>query len=140
LKNADNFIVESYQIFNELLILEEYSYYNFSIATMRKTAFITCALSVMFLILGLIFILHEFPYSNYIMSISLLLLALSLIIFYTLDKQIMYIAGAAFCLLPIAGLFFTQLNMPGSKFIVTAGLVLFGLLFVPWITLKCYKK
>ena len=107
---------------------------------MKKTAFITCALSVIFLILGLLFVLHEFPYSNYIMSISLLLLAVSLIIFYTLDKQLMYIAGAVFCLFPIAGLFFTQLNMPGSKFIVTLGLVMFAVFFVPWATLKCYKK
>jgi hypothetical protein len=107
---------------------------------MKKTAFITSALSVIFLILGLLFILHEFPYSNYILSISLLLLSVSLIIFYTLDKHLMLIAGAVFCLLPIAGLFFDQLNMPGSKFIMTAGLILLAVFFVPWITLKCYKK
>jgi hypothetical protein len=107
---------------------------------MKKTAFASSALSVMVLILGLIFILHNFPYSNYIMSISLLLLAVSLIIFYTLEKQTMYIAGSVFCMFPIIGLFFTQLNMPGSKFLVTMGLVLFAVFFVPWFTLKCYKK
>ncbi len=107
---------------------------------MKKTAYASSALSVIVLILGLLFILHEFPYSNYIMSISLLLLAVSLIIFYTLEKQTMYIAGAIFCMLPIAGLFFTQLNMPGSKFLVTMGLILFAVFFVPWFTLKCYKK
>jgi hypothetical protein len=107
---------------------------------MKKTAFASSALSVMVLILGLLFMLYEFPYSNYIMSISLLLLAVSLMIFYTLEKQSMYIAGAVFCVLPIAGLFFTQLNMPGSRFLVTIGLILFALFFVPWFTLKCYKK
>jgi hypothetical protein len=107
---------------------------------MKKTAFITTALSVIFLILGLLFILHEFPYGNYILSISLLLLSVSLIIFYTLDKQLMLIVGAVFCLLPIAGLFFDQLNMPGSKFIVTVGLILLAVFFVPWATLRCYKK
>jgi hypothetical protein len=107
---------------------------------MKKTAFITTALSVIFLILGLLFILHEFPYGNYILSISLLLLSVSLIIFYTLDKQIMLIAGAVFCLLPIAGLFFDQLNMPGSKFIVTIGLIFLAVFFVPWATMRCYKK
>lgn len=107
---------------------------------MKKTAFITIALSVIFLILGLLFILNEFPYGNYILSISLLLLSVSLIIFYTLDKQLMLIAGAVFCLLPIAGLLFDQLNMPGSKFIVTVGLVLLAVFFVPWATLRCYKK
>jgi hypothetical protein len=107
---------------------------------MKKTAFTSSALSVMVFILGLLFMLYEFPYSNYIMSISLLLLAVSLIIFYTLEKQTMFIAGAVFCVLPIAGLFFDQLNMPGSKFLVSIGLILFAIFFVPWYALKCYKK
>jgi len=107
---------------------------------MRKTAFASCALSVIVMILGLLFILHEIPYSNYILSISLVLLAVSLIIFYTLDKQTMYITGAMFCMLPTVGLFFAQLNMPGSKFLVSMGLILFALFFVPWFTLKSYKK
>jgi hypothetical protein len=107
---------------------------------MKKTAFASSALSVMVLILGMLFMLHEIPYTNYIMSISLLLLAVSLIIFYTLEKQTMYIAGAVFCILPITGLFFNQLNMPGSKFLVTIGLILFAIFFVPWFAFKCYKK
>jgi hypothetical protein len=107
---------------------------------MKKTAFASSALSVMVLIIGLLFMLYEFPYSNYIMSISLLLLAVSLMIFYTLEKQPMYIAGGVFCALPIAGLFFSQLNMPGSKLLVSIGLILFALFFVPWFALKCYKK
>jgi hypothetical protein len=107
---------------------------------MKKTAFTSSALSVMVFILGLIFMLYEYPFSNYIMSVSLLLLAVSLIIFYTLEKQTMYIAGAVFCVLPIAGLFFDQLNMPGSKFLVSIGLILFAIFFVPWYALKCYKK
>jgi len=94
----------------------------------------------MVLILGLLFMLHDLPYSNYIMSISLLLLAISLIIFYTLEKQMMYIAGAIFCMLPITGLIFTQLNMPGAKFLLTIGLAFFAAFFVPWFAFKCYKE
>jgi len=106
---------------------------------MKKTAISSSALSIMVLILGLLFMLHDLPYSNYIMSISLLLLAVSLIIFYTLEKQIMYIAGAIFCMLPITGLIFTQLNMPGAKFLLTIGLVFFAIFFVPWFAFKCFK-
>ena len=51
---------------------------------MRKTAFASSTLSVMTLILGLLFMLHQIPYSNYILALSLFLLAASLIIFYTL--------------------------------------------------------
>ena len=88
---------------------------------MKKTAISSSALSIMVLILGLLFMLHDLPYSNYIMSISLLLLAVSLIIFYTLDKHLMYIVGAVFCMLPITGLIFTQLNLPGAKSLLTIG-------------------
>ena len=106
---------------------------------MKLTAISSAALSVMVLILGLLFMLHELPYSNYILVISLLLLGISLIIFYTLDKEIMYIAGAIFCLLPIIGLMFTQLNLPGARLLLTVGLILFGIFFVPWFALKCFK-
>jgi len=106
---------------------------------MKLTAISTAALSVLVLILGLLFMLHELPYSNYILAVSLLLLAVSLIIFYNLDKQLMYIAGAIFCLLPIMGLMFTQLNLPGAKMLLTVGLVLFGIFFVPWFAFKRFK-
>ena len=99
---------------------------------MKLTAISSAALSVMVLILGLLFMLHELPYSNYILVVSL-------IIFYTLDKEIMYIAGAIFCLLPIIGLMFTQLNLPGARLLLTVGLILFGIFFVPWFALKCFK-
>jgi hypothetical protein len=107
---------------------------------MKKTAISSSALSIIVLILGLLFMLHNLPYSNYILSISLLILSISLIIFYTLEKQIMYIAGSLFCMLPITGLIFTQLNMPGAKFLLTIGLVLFGIFFVPWFAFKCFKE
>jgi hypothetical protein len=106
---------------------------------MKNTAISSSALSIMVLILGLLFMLHDLPYSNYIMSISLLLLAVSLIIFYTLEKHIMYIAGAVFCMLPITGLIFTQLNLPGSKFLLTIGLGFFAVFFIPWFAFKCFK-
>ncbi len=106
---------------------------------MKLTAIASAALSIMVLILGLLFMLNELPYSNYILVISLLLLGISLIIFYNLDKRIMYVVGAIFCLLPIMGLMFTQLNLPGAKLLLTAGLVLFGLFFVPWFAIKCFK-
>jgi hypothetical protein len=106
---------------------------------MKLTAIASAALSVMVLILGLLFMLYELPYSNYILVISLLLLAVSLIIFYNLDKEKMYIAGAIFCLLPIMGLMFTQLNLPGAKLLLTTGLILFGLFFVPWFAIKSFK-
>ncbi len=107
---------------------------------MKLTAISSAALSVMVLILGLLFMLHEIPYSNYILVVSLLLLGISLIIFYNLDKKLMYIAGAIFCLLPIMGLMFTQLNLPGSRLLLTVGLVLFGIFFVPWFAIKSFKK
>lgn len=107
---------------------------------MKKTAYTSSALSIMVLILGMLSMLYGFPYTNYIISISLLLLAVALIIFYTLEKQTMYIAGGVFCTLPITGLFMNQLNMPGAKFLVTIGLILFALFFVPWFTFKWYKK
>ena len=106
---------------------------------MKLTAFTSSSLAVMVLIAGLLFLLYDLPYSNYILAVSLLLLAISLIIFYTLDKQRMYVAGAIFCLLPIMGLLFAQLNLPGARFLLTIGLVLFGLFFVPWFAIKCYK-
>jgi hypothetical protein len=107
---------------------------------MKKTAFASSALSITVLILGLLFMLHELPYSNYILAISLFLLAASLIIFYTLDKQIMYIAGSIFCFLPMVGILFRQLSLPGSTLLVTAGLLLFGIFFIPWFAMKCYKS
>ncbi len=107
---------------------------------MKKTAYISAGLSLIILIFGLLFMLHDIPYSNYILSLSLLILAISLIIFYTLDKQKMYIAGAVFCLLPIAGLLFNQLNLPGGKLLLTVGLLLFAVFFIPWFALKCYKE
>ena len=106
---------------------------------MRLTAISSAALSVIVLISGLLFMLHELPYSNYILVVSLLLLSVSLIIFYNLDKKFMYIAGAIFCLLPIMGLMFTQLNLPGSRLLLTVGLILFGIFFVPWFAFKCFK-
>jgi len=74
---------------------------------MKKTAFASSALSVMTLVLGLLFMLHQVPYSNYILALSLFLLAASLIIFYTLNKQIMYVVGAPFRppIYPIFGYF-----------------------------------
>lgn len=106
---------------------------------MKKTAYASSALSIMALIAGLLFMLHELPYSNYVLSISLFLLAVSLIIFYTLDKQLMYAAGAIFCFLPMVGLLFRQLSLPGSTLLVTAGLLLFAVFFIPWFAFKCYK-
>ena len=106
---------------------------------MKKTAFASSALSIMTLIMGMLFLVYDIPYSYYILAISLFLLATSLIIFYTLDKQYMYIAGAIFCFLPMAGLLFRQLNLPGANLMVTVGLVLFALFFIPWFAMKCYK-
>jgi hypothetical protein len=106
---------------------------------MKKTAFASSALSIMALIIGLLLMLHEMPYSNYILSISLFLQAASLIIFYTLDKHLMYIAGSIFCFLPMVGILFRQLSLPGSVLLVTAGLLLFAIFFIPWYAMKCYK-
>ncbi|MEE9461941.1 MAG: hypothetical protein V3V53_08920 [Bacteroidales bacterium] len=107
---------------------------------MRKTAFASSALSVMTLVLGLLFMLHQIPYSNYILALSLFLLAVSLIIFYTLNKQIMYVVGAIFCFLPMAGMMFRQLSLPGAEFIITSGLFLFAILFIPWYAYSSYKR
>ncbi len=107
---------------------------------MKKTAFATSALSVMTLILGLLFMLHQIPYSNYIIALSLFILGASLIIFYTLNKQIMYLAGAIFCFLPMAGMMFRQLSLPGAELIITGGLFLFAILFIPWYAYRSYKK
>lgn len=106
---------------------------------MKKTAFISSALSIMVLVMGLLFLVHNIPYSNYILTISLFLLAASLIIFYSLDKQYMYIAGAVFCIFPMAGLIFRQLSLPGANLLVSVGLILFALLFIPWFAIKCYR-
>ena len=81
---------------------------------MKKTAFASAALSIIVLIIGLLFMLHELPYSNYILAISLFLLAASMIVFYNLDKRVMYIAGSIFCFLPMVGILFRQLSLPGS--------------------------
>jgi hypothetical protein len=106
---------------------------------MKKTAFVSSALSIMVLVMGLLFLVHNIPYSNYILTLSLFLLAASLIIFYSLDKQYMYIAGAVFCIFPMAGLMFRQLSLPGANLLVSVGLVLFALLFIPWFAIKCYR-
>ena len=106
---------------------------------MKKTAFVSSALSIMALIIGLLLMLHDLPYSNYVLSISLFLLAASLIIFYTFEKELMYIAGAIFCFLPMVGLLFRQLSLPGGTLLVTAGLSLIAVFFIPWYAMKCYK-
>jgi len=106
---------------------------------MRKTAFASSALSMMALIVGLLFMLHQIPYSNYILTLSLFLLAASLIIFYTLNKQLMYIVGAIFCFLPMVGVMFRQLSLPGADLIITGGLFLFAVLFIPWYAYKSYR-
>jgi hypothetical protein len=106
---------------------------------MKKTAYFAAALSIMSLIFGMIFLLYDLPYSYYILALSLSLLAASLIIFYSIDKHYMYIAGAVFCLLPMGGLLFRQLNLPGGDLLVTVGLLLFAFLFIPWFSIKCYK-
>jgi hypothetical protein len=106
---------------------------------MRKTAFASSALSMMSLIVGMLFLVYDIPYGYYVLAISLFLLAVSLIVFYTLDKRYMYIAGAAFCFLPMVGLLFGQLNLPGANFLITVGLLLFALFFIPWFAIKCYR-
>ena len=107
---------------------------------MRKTVFASSALSVMTLILGLLFMLFQIPYSNYILALSLFLLAASLIIFYTLNKQIMYIVGAIFCFLPMVGLMFRQLSLSGADLIITMGLIMFAIFFIPWYAYHSYKR
>lgn len=106
---------------------------------MKKTAYASSALSIMALIMGLLFLVHDVPYSYYILAISLFLLAVSLIVFYTFDKQYMYIVGAIFCFLPMVGLLFRQLSLPGANLLVTIGLIHFALLFIPWYAIKCYR-
>ena len=93
----------------------------------------------MVLIMGLLFLVHNIMYSNYILVLSLFLLASSLIIFYYLDKRYMYILGSIFCFLPMVGLMFRQLSLPGAEILVTVGLFLFALVFVPWYAFRCYK-
>jgi hypothetical protein len=107
---------------------------------MRKTAFASSALSVMTLILGLLFMLYQLSYSNYILAISLFLLAASMIIFYTLNKQIMFVVGAIFCFLPMVGIMFRQLSLPGAELIITGGLILFALFFIPWYAYNSYRN
>jgi hypothetical protein len=107
---------------------------------MRKTAFASSALSIMTLVLGLLFMLHQVSYSNYILALSMFLLAASLIIFYTLNKQIMYVVGAIFCFFPMAGMMFMQLSLPGAELIITVGLFLFAILFIPWLAYWSYKR
>ena len=107
---------------------------------MKKTAYASTALSIMALIMGLLFLAYNIPYSYYILALSLFLLAASLVVFYTLDKQYMYVAGAIFCFLPMVGLVFRQLSLPGANLLVTVGLVFFALFFIPWFTIKCYNS
>lgn len=106
---------------------------------MKKTAFASAALAFIILILGLLFMLYDLPFHNYIVSLGLLLLSTSMIIFYSLDKKAMYIAGAFFCVLPITGLLFMQLNLPGANLLVAAGLLAFALLFIPWFAINAYR-
>jgi hypothetical protein len=107
---------------------------------MRKTVFASSALSIMTLILGLLFMLHQIPYSNYILTLGLFLLAASLIIFYTLNRQIMYVVGTIFCFLPMVGIMFRQLSLPRADLIITSGLFLFAILFIPWYAYTSYKE
>jgi len=90
--------------------------------------------------MGLLFLVYNITYSYYILSLSLFLLAASLVVFYTFDKNYMYITGAIFCFLPMVGLVFRQLSLPGADLLVTVGLVFFALFFIPWYAMKCYKK
>jgi predicted membrane protein len=107
---------------------------------MRKTAFASAAFAFIILIFGLLLLLYHVPLSNYLLSLGLLLLAISLIIFYTIDKKLMYVVGAISCILPITGLLFLQLNLPGANFFVALGLLTFALLFIPWYAITSYKK
>lgn len=107
---------------------------------MKKTAYASSALSIMALVMGMLFLVYDIPYSYYTLAISLFLLAASLIIFYTLDKQYMYVAGAIFCFLPMVGLMFRQLSLPGADLLVTIGLLLFAIIFIPWYAMKCYRS
>jgi hypothetical protein len=106
---------------------------------MRKTAYASAALALIILIFGLLFMLYHVLLSNYLLSLGLLLLAIALIIFYTIDKKLMYVAGAISCVLPITGLLFKQLNLPGANLLVALGLLAFALLFIPWFTINTYK-
>jgi hypothetical protein len=87
---------------------------------MRKTAFASSALSIL--------------------AISLFLLAASMIIFYTLNKKIMFVVGAIFCFLPMVGIMFRQLSLPGAELIITGGLILFALCFIPWYAYISYRN
>jgi hypothetical protein len=107
---------------------------------MRKTAFASSALSIMTLILGLLFMLHQLSYSNYILALSLFLLAASMIIFYTLNKHFMLVVGAIFCFLPMVGIMFRQLSLPGADLIITGGLIFFAIFFIPWYAYNSYRK
>jgi len=107
---------------------------------MKKTAYISAALAFIILSFGLLGTLYHVPLSHYLLSIGLLLLSISMIIFYTIDKQLMYVVGSISCILPITGLLFRQLNLPGANFLVALGLMAFALLFIPWFTIKSYKK
>jgi hypothetical protein len=107
---------------------------------MKKTAFVSFALSVMTLIMGLLFMLHQISYSNYILALSLFLLAASLIIFYTLNKEIMLVVGAVLCFLPMVGIMFRQLSLPGADLIITGGLILFAIFFIPWYAYNSYRN
>ena len=110
----------------------------FTTALMKKTAFASAAFAFIILMFGFLFMLYELPFHVYIISLGLLLLAISMIIFYTLDKKAMYIAGSFFCMLPIAGLLFRQLNLPGANILLAAGLIAFALLFIPWYAITSY--
>jgi hypothetical protein len=107
---------------------------------MKKTAYTSSALSIMSMIMGLLFLLYAVPYSYYILALSLFLLAVSLIIFYTIEKKYMYVVGGIFCFLPMVGLVFRQLSLPGANLLVATGLILFAVTFIPWFSYKCYHE
>jgi len=123
-----------------MLILAGFILNHYHSFFMQKTAFASSALSIMTLVLGLLFMLHQIPYSNYILALSLFLLAASLIIFYALNKQFMFVVGAVFCFFPMAGIMLRQLSLPGAELIITGGLFLFAILFIPWYAYRSYKR
>ena len=106
---------------------------------MKKTAYVSAAFAFIILIFGLLCMLYHVPLSNYLLSLGLLLLAISMIIFYNIYKKLVYVAGAIFSILPFTGLIFKQLNLPGADFLVALGLMAFALLFIPWYTINSYK-
>ncbi len=52
----------------------------------------------------------------------------------------MYVVGAIFCFLPMAGIMFRQLSLSGAELIITGGLIMFAILFIPWYAHHSYKR